>query len=65
MPLEFRHVQRCDRCEGHVMCEYVRREARLAVERMNRLAAESGHKMPDCELVLDCQSFWPRTKKRG
>lgn len=65
MSLVFRQLPRCDRCESHVMCDFIRQECERTVARIERVAKLAGHKTPDAELVLDCETFWASGKGHG
>jgi len=64
--IAFRTIQRCDTCEyAGTMCDLLRMEAARVVERMNSVAKQSGNKLPNAELVLDCATWWRKGRGHG
>lgn len=58
--LTVRVLPRCALCERarDPMCERVRADAERMAWEANKLAACSGRRLPDAELVVDCHDFW-------
>ena len=64
MPVSFRAVQPCGRCQHPLrLCAFYRQTIASEVARLNELEQFAQARGPDVEVVLDCHGFTPRTRK--
>jgi len=60
MPLVYTETKSCRHCVDAELCEFARDEIRRCVEHVNFVAEIARRKLPDADVVFDCQSFFPR-----
>ena len=63
MSIELRMTMPCARCLGDISCVTIKREFEATVVRLNWIAEMHKIRLPDIDVVLDCKSFRPPSKK--
>lgn len=60
--LSYREIKPCQRCAVVCGCEgqFIRRELQVTVVHLNSIAAIAERRLPDVEVLFDCQTYWPR-----
>lgn len=62
--LRYLETKPCERCVDDELCHFARDHIRDAVRHVNFVAALARRRLPDADVVLDCHSFTPKTRRR-
>lgn len=63
--LTWRTSRPCARCAYAADCDYILRELAHVVRHLNEVAELAERRTCDAEVVLDCPTYWPRSRKES